>query len=1716
MHLFPLNQLCHALLPGLLLGAAAFAPAAEAHAQADRWMPLRREPVRAKTVSAADLLKARSIPAAAQEERRSLNGVWQGFAEPAAAAPHAKPEQAREPGAGWRAISVPNDILRDFPEAATPERPFLGVWYTREFPLSETDVQTRRIFLRFEAVAHEFELFINGRPAGAHFGSYTPFELEITKFVTAGANRITAFVRDDLGKFAATPFKLQHAYGAQWWKSLRAHGIYRNAALVLRPALRFDSPLLAPHLSDNAVALKTVLDRGDADCEGATLHVEILSAMAEQAGVSYGSAAQPIEKGTGRTLLSLTIPVAPETPRWDIGEPNLLYALLTVRAADGTVLAAHAERFGYREFRIRDGRFFLNGTQRYLFGQNTHAHNYEPTATSRERIEREADAEIRAFLRDGYNMVRTAHQPVNRLYLEAADEYGLPIMHEWAWSFSTNLDFDRFPADNLSEVGAFIRSSHNFPSVCAWSLGNEILLSADERLPALVDAQTRLVRMLDQQGRPVNTFSGAAGDFAGDAAPQTDILDFHDYVGLATPWGRIRDVQDEVIAKNSKRYTPEAMKRMPVIAFEMVGYSWGEREDRTFRPGDRKAYERYLANRISWGNPDIAGFLGSVPASIATQSGFVDWARNHYGRRIFEEMRLDSRFSGFAPWFSAAGDAPVWTQPVLPMLRNANRLAPRNLFAGETTEWIAHIANASPETLRKPVLELWLEPANGGEPAQVAALPLNDAPAHAVSETAVSFALPETVRGTCRLGLILKDGDSRLGSNWYDLFVQARAEIFAPVAAARAVCVLDCGNADNIRALTGLLAAYGLASRTVASAADAPDGALLIVPSDRSGRQRFFSAAEDVQAFLEKRGGTLLIFEPTDTSLAIPGGQMLFRGPSNMLNLTLPDHPVFEGLGEAQFDTWDNPDHGYVSTSFLSPFIAEQSLALKGPMLSSLSQFGNVVSEARVGSGTLLISLPEASVCFRTDSAAARYLRNLLVYATGSARDDRAASLHPAEADTPDLTSTPISIAAFANAGYADETAEDNLGGWTDQGDFCPKNIPSGTVKLGGIAFELLSPDNAAGNTCIRLRGEARPGFPEAVRDIPVGARYDGLAFLHTAAWCQRGLAAVYRIRYADGSAETFEVEAGAQIGDWLGAKDATQAPVALRFRVNDRLQGGAFLARWKNPHPDREIRAIDFLSAKAARAGDNAWEAVSDPVPILLAVSGITGGESVSASGGASALALTGDRFLRVSKTVQGGGAITETVAADGTREIGVTFDAHPADKTSFAIVFFKAARAPGGTARELVLEAKAAENTPLRLTLPAKGWSKQVIREVNVSGGNAWQTLRIDISDREINTAELLGELYLQHQPKDAGDTAPAATLSLRNIRVIAAASEKAPAAGSVDVLGDRFLRVSKTVQGGGAIAETVAADGTREIGVTFDAHPADKTSFAIVFFKAARAPGGTARELVLEAKAAENTPLRLTLPAKGWSKQVIREVNVSGGNAWQTLRIDISDRELNTAELLGELYLQHQPKDASDTAPAAILSIRKLFITSVADSASAAVLNKLPVDSVVSSVSAPCKTVAAGTATEVDVFGANFVCFARDVVGGGTVSSLPEDADKPAFEIAFAAQDGGRPPFAAACFHLLPAPAGTARELSFEARCATPAVLRIHLPAARGSRQAVADVPVPGGSDWKPLRIAIDKAALPFEALDGELYLSLLPPDGKAVAPATTLQIRNFRIR
>ena len=270
------------------------------------------------------------------------------------------------------------------------------------------------------------------------------------------------------------------------------------------------------------------------------------------------------------------------------------------------------------------------------------------------------------------------------------------------------------------------------------------------------------------------------------------------------------------------------------------------------------------------------------------------------------------------------------------------------------------------------------------------------------------------------------------------------------------------------------------------------------------------------------------------------------------------------------------------------------------------------------------------------------------------------------------------------------------------------------------------------------------------------------------------------------------------------------------------------------------------------------------------------------------------------------------------------------------------------------------------------------------------------------------------------------------------------------------------------------------------------------------------------MLEAKAAENTPLRLTLPAKGWSKQVIREVNLSGGNAWQTLRIDISDRGLNTAELLGELYLQHQPKDAGDTAPAATLSIRKLFITSVADSASAAVLNKLPVGSVVSSVSAPCRTVAAGTATEVDVFGANFVCFARDVVGGGTVSSLPEDTDKPAFEIAFAAQDGGRPPFAAACFHLLPAPAGTARELSFEARCAAPAVLRIHLPAARGSRQAVADVPVSGGSDWKPLRVAIDKAALPFEALDGELYLSLLPPDGKAAAPATTLQIRNFRIR
>jgi hexosaminidase len=123
--------------------------------------------------------------------------------------------------------------------------------------------------------------------------------------------------------------------------------------------------------------------------------------------------------------------------------------------------------------------------------------------------------------------------------------------------------------------------------------------------------------------------------------------------------------------------------------------------------------------------------------------------------------------------------------------------------------------------------------------------------------------------------------------------------------------------------------------------------------------------------------------------------------------------------------------------------------------------------------------------------------------------------------------------------------------------------------------------------------------LPERVT-LPVGRPADAVYFLHSCAWTTDGVEHFrYVLRYADGTTAEIPVVGAQHIWDWaLGSRARfPRAFEGLRPSIAVTLGGGMmfpevnlYLLEWLNPHPDKAIESIDFVSAHRG-------------VPILLGI---------------------------------------------------------------------------------------------------------------------------------------------------------------------------------------------------------------------------------------------------------------------------------------------------------------------------------------------------------------------------------------------------------------------------------------------------------------------------------------------------------------------------------
>ena len=442
----------------------------------------------------------------------------------------------------WETIGIPHSfsipyfMSKDF---------YTGYgWYRKSFELTAKDLK-QQLFVEFDGVFQEAEVFVNGKKAGTHTGGYTGFYFDISSAVRMGNNVIAVRV-NNIWKANVAPRAGEHVFSG---------GIYRNVRLVRKSPVHIDwygifatTPDLAAHQGKSSV-VRVCTDI--CNKTNKTMEFKLLTEVKDAEGRILVSVEneEKVEANSMKKLEQITEAVNHPT-LWHPRHPYLYKVVSSVY--QGQMLIDRVETpFGFRWFEwTADKGFFLNGEHLFFKGVNVHQ---DQAGWGDAVTEAAMRRDILLMKEAGFDLIRGSHYPHAPAFSQACDEEGMLFWSEapfWGiggfrpdgyWDSSAypvdKKDAQAFEASALQQLEEMIRIHRNHPSIVAWSMCNEAFFSAPEAMKGVRRLLKRMVDLTHQLDpsrpaaiggaqRPLGDERidkiGDIGGYNGDGATQPD------------------------------------------------------------------------------------------------------------------------------------------------------------------------------------------------------------------------------------------------------------------------------------------------------------------------------------------------------------------------------------------------------------------------------------------------------------------------------------------------------------------------------------------------------------------------------------------------------------------------------------------------------------------------------------------------------------------------------------------------------------------------------------------------------------------------------------------------------------------------------------------------------------------------------------------------------------------------------------------------------------------------------------------------------------------------------------------------------------------------------------------------------------------------------------------------------------------------------------------
>ena len=369
-----------------------------------------------------------------------------------------------------KTVTLPHDAMLAEPRTALSAGGTNTGWYEgydyeyrRTLTVPENELADTHI-LEFEGVYHNAEVWLNGQKAAFRPYGYTNFYVDCAPYLHAGENELRVIARN-----ADQP-------NSRWYSGA---GIYRPVQLWTAGGA---------HIALNGVKIRTL------SLDPAVVEVRVKTTAPGTVRLTVDDLPAVQQESDGEAVFTLTLDNA---RLWTPETPNLYTC--RVSFADDEV----TETFGVRKVEWGTDGFLLNGKRYIIQGACIHHDNgllgavCDPDAVARK---------VRLLKENGYNAIRSAHNPCSKALLTECDRQGMLVMDEYIdhwYIHKTEHDYvDYFNDWWRQDLTDMVEKDYNHPCVVLYSTGNEVSETAQKRGIALTKEMTDFLHGLDDS-RPV-------------------------------------------------------------------------------------------------------------------------------------------------------------------------------------------------------------------------------------------------------------------------------------------------------------------------------------------------------------------------------------------------------------------------------------------------------------------------------------------------------------------------------------------------------------------------------------------------------------------------------------------------------------------------------------------------------------------------------------------------------------------------------------------------------------------------------------------------------------------------------------------------------------------------------------------------------------------------------------------------------------------------------------------------------------------------------------------------------------------------------------------------------------------------------------------------------------------------------------------------------------